>query len=63
MRMRDEELRLPSDLPFDRTQRYRLKLVEYTKPTTHQHGHRKRQGTMSYRKRSAMMPADESTFD
>ncbi len=34
MRMTDEELSLPTDLPFDRAQPWRIKMVEYTKPTT-----------------------------
>ena len=34
MRMSDEELRLPSDLPFDKCPPYRIKMVEYSKPTT-----------------------------
>lgn len=34
MRMSDEELSLPSDLPFDKCPPYRVKMVEYAKPTT-----------------------------
>ena len=32
--MSDEELSLPSDLPFDKCPPYRVKMVEYAKPTT-----------------------------
>ncbi len=34
MRMTDEELSLPTDLPFDKAQPWRIKMVEYTRPTT-----------------------------
>lgn len=34
MRMSDDELRLPSDLPYDKCPPYRIKMVEYSKPTT-----------------------------
>jgi len=34
MRMTDEELSLPSDLPFDKCPPYRIKMVEYSRPTT-----------------------------
>lgn len=34
MRMSDEELSLPSDLPYDKCPPYRIKMVEYSKPTT-----------------------------
>ena len=36
MRMSDEELRAPSDLPFDKCPPYRVKMVEYPRPTTRQ---------------------------
>jgi len=36
MRMTDEELRMPTDLPFDQCPPYRIKMVEYAKPTTRQ---------------------------
>jgi tryptophanase len=34
MRMTDEELRLPSDLPYHKAPPWKIKSVEYTKPTT-----------------------------
>ena len=34
MRISDEEMLAPTDIPFDKVPPYRVKVVEYTEPTT-----------------------------
>ena len=55
MRMTDEELRSPSDLPFDKAPPWKIKSVEYSRPTTRE---QRKQLIKQYGWSSANLPAE-----
>jgi tryptophanase len=55
MRMTDEELRLPSDLPYDKAPPWKIKSVEYSKPTTRE---QRKKLLKQYGWSSANLPAE-----
>ncbi len=55
MRMTDEELRLPTDLPYDKAPSWKIKTVEYAKPTTRE---QRKKLLEKYSWSSAALPAE-----